>query len=81
MQNFLEDMLDMLDDLGLRVPLGGLPPIIWHDHSSYFPGEILVNAMYAGANFFGAQPEIIFVCLPDIGDNTCTRCAHWICHR
>lgn len=67
MQNFLEDMLDMLDDLGLKVPAQGPPPIIWHDPATYFPGETLVNAMHAGASFFRAKPEIIFVCLPEKG--------------
>ena len=67
LQNFLEDMLDMLDDLGLKVPYQGLPPIIWHDLATYFPGETLVNSMHAGASFFRAKPDIIFVCLPEKG--------------
>ena len=67
MQNFLEDMLDMLHDLGLKVPSQDLPPIIWHDPVTYFPGETLVNAMHAGASFFRAKPDIIFVCLPEKG--------------
>ena len=67
LQNFLEDMLDMLDDLGLKVPCQGLPPIIWHDPITYYPGETLVNAMHAGAGFFRAKPDIIFVCLPEKG--------------
>ena len=73
LQKFLEDMLDMLDDLGLKVPPPGLPPIIWHKRAYFpgkcadFPGEILVNAMHAGASFFRAKPDIIFVCLPEKG--------------
>ena len=62
----------MLDNLGLEVPTQdqGQPPIIWHDPSTYFPGETLVRAMHAGANFFRAKPEIIFVLLPDIGESS-----------
>ena len=67
LQNFLEDMLDMLHNLGLKVPSQELPPIIWHDPATYFPGETLVNAMHAGASFFRAKPDIIFVCLPEKG--------------
>lgn len=66
-QNFLEDMLDMLDDPGVKVPSQGLPSIIWHNSATYFPGETLVNAMHAGASFFRARPDIIFVCLPEKG--------------
>ena len=66
LQNFLEDMLDMLHNLGLKVPSQSLPPIIWHNRA-YFPGETLVNAMHAGASFFRAKPDIIFVCLPEKG--------------
>jgi len=71
-QCFLEDLLDMLDNLGLEVPAQdqGQPPIIWHDPSTYFPGETLVRAMHAGANFFRAKPAIIFVLLPDIGESS-----------
>jgi len=62
----------MLDNLGLKVPAQdqGQPPIIWHDPSTYFPGETLVRAMHAGANFFRAKPDIIFVLLPDIGKSS-----------
>ena len=66
LQKLLEDMLDMLDDLGLKVPPPGLPPIIWHNRND-FPGETLVNAMHAGTSFFRAEPDIIFVCLPEKG--------------
>ena len=67
MQNFLENVLDMLNDMGLKVPAQDLPPIIWHDPATHFPGETLVNAMHAGASFFRAKPDIIFVCLPEKG--------------
>ena len=74
MQNFLEDMLDTLDDLGLQVPSQTLQiPIIWHD-PRYYPGETLVNAMHAGANFFRAKPTIIFVCLLEKGMAASPRC-------
>ena len=32
---------------------------------SLYPGNTLKAALDAGASYFGVQPQIIFVCLPD----------------
>ena len=36
-----------------------------HVRCSLYPGNTLKAALDAGAECFGAQPQIIFVCLPD----------------
>ena len=41
--------------------------IIWHDPRSMFPGETMLQALEAGDAYFGARPDILFVCLPDTG--------------
>lgn len=63
------DLLDMLRKTGITVPPNAqrngpdMPPIIWHNNSS-FPGESLEAAKNAAVAHFKKEPEIIFVALP-----------------
>ena len=64
------DMLAMLKSCGINVPVNvpgnapDLPRILWHDGNKSFPGETMLAARDAAQQKFGAEPDIIFICLP-----------------
>ncbi|KAK9827384.1 hypothetical protein WJX81_005044 [Elliptochloris bilobata] len=66
LEAFMCDQLDALASTGIRMPeVGGMPECVWHNPNSLYPGDTLKAALEMGAAYFGTQPQIIFVCLPD----------------
>ncbi len=69
-QAFMTSLLTMLKSCGLGIPANAssnapdLPRIVWHNANTNFPGETLLAARGAAQQKFGAEPDIIFACLP-----------------
>ena len=75
-QSFFRDQLMGCRANGMQLPEGidpqrGLPPelIVWADTRSEFVGDTLERAYKTGGNYFRKTPLIIFVILPERGEN------------
>ena len=74
LQTFLYELLNSLQQVGMRLPQNeALPEIIWHNPQRAFPGETMKAAFDAGGAHFGVRPQLIFVCLPDTGAHRLTQ--------
>ena len=68
LQTFMYDLIGAMTYTGMQVPRAGeLPEIVFHDSRQNFPGETLERAIGVAKDFFGEEPNIIFVLLPDTG--------------